>query len=149
MDKGPREAIVLGTIKAGIRSFNKISKVANIPSKELEQVLEKLESRQFIEVNEKKGFLGIKIEINITEKGEKNLENQIHELKENWKQMTQLYISGDKENLQKNIEENKNSFQQMIFFGILDMATFSMMFSMVELTMDNYISPQDMPQDIE
>jgi predicted transcriptional regulator len=149
MDEGPKEAIILATIKAGIKSFDKISKVVNIPPKELEQVLEKLESRNLIIVNEKKGFLGIKIEINITEKGEKNLENQIHELKEKWKQMIQLYKLEDKQKLQEHIDENKTSFKQMIFFGILDMSIFSRMFSMVELTMANYISPKDMPQDID
>ena len=39
--------------------------------------------------------------------------------------------------------------KQMIFFGILDMSIFSSMFSMVELSMANYISPKDMPQDID
>ena len=42
MDEGPKEVIVLGTIKAGIKSFNKISKIANTSPKELEGVLEKL-----------------------------------------------------------------------------------------------------------
>ena len=149
MDEGPKEVVVLATIKAGIKSFDKISKVANIPTKELESVLEKLESRNLITVNEKKGFLGIKIEINITEKGEKSLEDQIHELREKWKQMIQLYKLEDKEKLQQYIDENKNSFRPMIFFRILDMANFSSMFKMVELTMADYISPKDIPQDID
>jgi DNA-binding HxlR family transcriptional regulator len=149
MDEGSKEAIVLGTIKAGIKSFNKISKTANISPKELEQVLEKLESRKLIEVNEKKGFLGIKIEINITEKGGKNLDNQVNELKGKWDQMTQLYKLGDKQELQKYMDENKISFKQMIFFGILNKELFSMMSSMVGMTMTNFISPQDIPQDID
>jgi predicted transcriptional regulator len=53
MGEGPKEAIVLATIKAGIKSFDRISKVANIPPKELEQVLEKLESRNLIVVKMK------------------------------------------------------------------------------------------------
>ena len=149
MDEESKEAIVLATIKAGIKSFDKISKVANIPPKELERVLEKLESGNLIVVNEKKGFLGIKIELNITEQGEKILENQIHELKKKWKQMIQLYQLEDKQKLQQDIDENKTYFKQMIFFGILEISIFSRMFSMVELTMDNYVSPKDMPQDVD
>jgi hypothetical protein len=149
MDEGPKEVIVLGTIKAGIKSFNKISKIANTAPKELEGVLEKLESKKLIEVNEKKGFLGIKIEINITEKGEKNLDNQVNELKGKWNQMTQLYKLGDKQELQKYMDENKISFKLMIFFGILDKELFSMMSSMIGMTMTDFISPQDMPQDID
>ena len=149
MEEGPKEAIVLATIKAGIKSFDKISKVTNVPSKELEPVLEKLESRNLIIVNEKKGFLGIKIEINITEKGEKNLENQIQELKEKWNQMTQLYKLEDKEKLQQSIDENKIFFKSWIFLGILDKEIFSGMFKMVDLTITDYISPKDLPQDID
>ncbi|MDH3276672.1 MAG: winged helix-turn-helix transcriptional regulator [Nitrosopumilus sp.] len=149
MDEGPKETIVLATIKAGIKSFDKISKVANVPSKELEQVLEKLESRNLIVVNEKKGFLGIKIEINITEKGEKNLENQIQELKEKWRQMVQLYKLEDKPKLQQCIDENKIFFKSLIFFGMLDKEIFSRMFKLVDLTMTDYISSKDMPQDID
>ena len=149
MEEESKEIIVLGTIKAGIKSFDRISKVANISTNELEKVLEKLESRTLVVVNEKKGFLGIKIQINMTEKGDKYLENQIQELKERWRQMIQLYKFEDKQNLQQYIDENKIFFKPMIFFGILDMTIFSMMFNMVELTMANYISPKDMPQNID
>lgn len=149
MGEGPKGAVVLATIKAGIKSFDKISKVANIPTEELEQILEKLESRNLIAVNEKKGILGIKIEINITKKAEKTLEDQIHELREKWKQMIQLYQLEDKEKLQEFIDEHKNFFKPMIFFRILDMANFSKMFSMVELDMTDYISPKDIPQDLD
>jgi hypothetical protein len=61
--------------------------------------------------------------------------------------MIQLYKFEDKQNLQQNIGENKIFFKPMIFFRILDMTMFSMMFNMVELTMTDYISPKDMPQD--
>jgi len=147
MEEESKESIVLGTIKAGIKSFDRISKVANISTNELEKILENLESRNLIGVNEKKGFLGIKIQINITEKGEKYLENQIQELKERWRQMIQLYKFEDKQNLQQYISENKIFFKPMIFFRILDMTIFSMMFNMVELTMADFISPKDMPPD--
>ncbi|HUT06437.1 MAG TPA: hypothetical protein VMW74_07100 [Nitrosopumilaceae archaeon] len=149
MEEESKEIIVLGTIKAGIKSFDRISKVANIPTNELEKILEKLESGALIVVNEKKGFLGIKIQINITEKGEKYLENQIQELKEKWRQMIQLYKLEDKQNLQQYIDENKIFFKPMIFFGIPDRTMFSMMFNMVGLTMANYISPKDMTQDMD
>jgi hypothetical protein len=129
MEEESIESIVLGTIKAGIKSFDRISKVANISTK--------------------KGFLGIKIQINITEKGEKYLENQIQELKERWREMIQLYKSEDRQNLQQYIGENKIFIKPMIFFRILDMKIFSMMFNMAELTLADYISPKDIPQDID
>ena len=77
----------------------------------------------------------------------KELEYRIHELEGKWNQMAQLYKSGDKQKLQKYMDENKISFKEMAFFGILDMVMFSMMFSMLGMTMASFISPQDMPQD--
>ena len=61
--------------------------------------------------------------------------------------MTQLYKSGDKQKLQKHLDENKILLKEMMFFGILDMVLFSMMFSMLEMAMGSFIPPQDMPQD--
>ena len=149
MDEDPKEAIILATIKAGIKSFDKISKVANIPSKELERVLEKLESRNLVFVNERKGFLGIKIEINISNKAEKNLEKQIQELREKWMQMVKLYNLEDKQNLQQYFEKNKIFFKSWMFFGIFDKEIFPKMFKTLDLKMTDYISPKDIPQDMD
>ena len=121
--------------------------MAKIEPSELNSVLEKLESRGLIDVKEKKGLFGKKIEINATEKGAKELEYRIHELEGKWNQMAQLYKSGDKQKLQKHMDENKISFKEMAFFGVMDMVMFSMMFSMLGMTMDSFIPPQDMPQD--
>jgi hypothetical protein len=148
MDEQPKDIIVLGILKSGIKSFDKISKMAKIPPEELNQILEKLESREFIGVKEKKGLFGQKVEIFTTEKGASELANRIHELEGKWEHMTQLYKSGDKLKLQKYMDENKISFKEMMFFGVLDMLMFSMMFSMIGMSMTSFISPEDMPQDM-
>ena len=147
MDEESQDVIVLGTIKSGVKSFNKICQVAKIEPSELNSVLEKLESRGLIDVKEKKGLFGKKIEINPTEKGAKELEYRIHELEGKWNQMAQLYKSGDKQKLQKHMDENKISFKEMAFFGVMDMVMVSMMFSMLGMTMSSFIPSQDMPQD--
>ena len=147
MDEEPKDVIVLGTIKSGVKSFNKICQVAKIEPSKLNSILEKLESRGLIDVKEKSGLFGKKVEIHATEKGGKELESRIHELEGKWNQMAQLYKSGDKQKLQKYMDENKISFKEMAFFGILDMVMFSMMFSMLGMTMASFIAPQDMPQD--
>jgi len=147
MDEEPKDVIVLGTIKSGVKSFNKICQVAKVEPSELNSILEKLESRGLINLNEKSGLFGKKVEIHATEKGAKELEYRIHELEGKWNQMAQLCKSGDRQKLQKYMDENKISFKEMAFFGILDMVMFSMMFSMLGMTMASFISPQDMPQD--
>ena len=148
MDEEPKDVIVLGIIKSGIKSFDKISKMAKVSPEELNQILQKLESREFISVKEKKGLFGKKVELFTTEQGAKELEHRIHELEGKWNQMTQLYKSGDKQKLKKYMDENKISFKEMMFFGVLDMMMFSMMFSMLGMTMGNFVSTEDMPHDM-
>ena len=64
MEEEAKDLIILGAINNGARQFNKISKVTKIKPEELNNILEKLENRGFITIQEKKGWLGEKIELN-------------------------------------------------------------------------------------
>ncbi len=68
----PKDVIVLGAIKRGTSKFEKIQSAAQIDAEELNSILEKLEKRDFITVEEKKGWLGKKIVLSITEKESTN-----------------------------------------------------------------------------
>ncbi len=50
MNTEPKEIIVLGTIRAGIKKFEKIQKIRNIDPNELNSILENLENRTLIRV---------------------------------------------------------------------------------------------------
>lgn len=149
MDPEPKDVIVLGAIKSGAKKFDKIRKVTKIEPEELNSILEKLEQRGLISVNEKKGLFGNKIEIISTEKGDKELENRIHELEDRWGQMTSIYKSGDKVKLKQYMDENKLSFREFMFFGIMDMMMFSMMFSLIGMSMSDYVPAEQMPSDMD
>ena len=45
MESEPKDLIVLGAIKSGAKTFDKIRKVAKIDPEELNSILEKLEKR--------------------------------------------------------------------------------------------------------
>jgi len=141
----PKETIVLGAIQAGIKKFNKIHEITQIEPEELNSILEQLENNGFIIVIEKNGFLGRKIEIRVTEKGSKEVDNQVHELQTKWNQMSALYKTEDREKLKQYMDDNKSFFPMMIFFGVMNMMMFSMMFSMIGTTMSNYVPPENMP----
>ena len=145
----PKDVIVLGAIKSGAKKFDKIFKVSKIQPEELNSILEKLEQRGLISVSEKKGMLGKKIEIISTDKGDKELENRIHELEDKWQQMTSLYKSGDKMKLKQFMDDNKLSFREFMFFGIMDMMMFSMMFSLIGMSISDYVPVEDMPGDMD
>ena len=146
MEEEAKDLIVLGAINNGIRQFDKISKVTKIKSKELHSVLEKLEDRGFISVQEKKGLLWKKIELNVTEKGNREIEERVHELKGKWKNMRDAYETGNKQKLQQVMKDEKSFLPTMMFFGIIDIMMFSMMFSMMGMAMSSYIPAEDMSQ---
>jgi len=142
----PKDIIVLGAIQAGIKKFDKIQKITQIEPEELNSILEQLENSKFIRVVEKNGLLGKKIEIMVTEKGSKKVDNQVHELQTKWNQMSTLYKTQNKEELKQCMDDNKSFLPMMIFFGVMDMMMFSMMFSMIGMTMSNYVPTENMPE---
>ncbi len=146
MNTEPKETIVLGAIQAGIKKFDKIQKITLIEPEDLNSILEQLENSEYIRVVEKNGLLGKKIEIVLTEKGSKEVDKQVHELQTKWNQMSTLYKTRDKENLKQYMDENKSFFPMMIFFGVMDMMMFSMIFSMIGMTMSNYVPAENMPE---
>jgi len=141
-----KDIIVLGAIKAGIKKFDKIQKIRHIEPKELNSILEQLENDGFIQVGEKKGLLGIKVEIVITEKGSEEVDKQVRELKTKWNQMSTLYKTQDRENLKQYMDENRSVFPMMIFFGVMDMMMFSMMFGMIGIAMSDYVPSESIPE---
>jgi predicted transcriptional regulator len=144
----PKDVIVLGAIKKGAKKFENIQKAAQIDAEELNSILEKLEKRELITVEEKKSWLGKKIEIKITDKGSKEVEERIHELQGKWDQMSLLYKSGDKQKLKQYMDDNKSILPMMMFFGVMDMIMFSMMFSMMGMMMTDYVPAESIPSDV-
>jgi len=143
-----KDVIVLGVIKGGAKKFDKIRKQARIEPEELNQILEKLDERELIQIHEKKGFLGEKIEIFVSEKGDKELNHRIHEIETDWNQMVALYKAGDKQKLNQFMDDNRSVFPMMMFFGVMDIMMFSMMFNAIGAEMTDYVPAEDMPSDM-
>ena len=63
MDTEPKDVIVLGSIRRGKKKFSNIQNETRINPEELNSILEQLENNGFINVEEKKGLFGKKIEL--------------------------------------------------------------------------------------
>ena len=146
MEEEPKELMVLGAIKNGIKKFDKIAKTAQVEPRELNSILEKLEERGFIQVREKKGWLGTKVEITATDKGSREVEQRVHEMQERWGTMSALYKRGDKKKLKQYMDDNRSFLPMMMFFGVMDIMMFSMMFSMMGMSMSDYVPAESMPE---
>ena len=142
MQTEPKDVIVLGSIRRGKKKFSNIQNETKINPEELNVILEELENKKFIKVEESKGWLGKKIELKITDSGSNELDKKIIEIQSKWKEMQVLYQSGDKQKLQEKMEENKSFLPSMMFFGVMDMMMFSMMFSMMGVGMSDYVSQE-------
>ena len=147
MEAEPNDVIVLGSIRRGTKKFSTIQNETKISPEELNSILEKLENKNFIKVEEKKGLFGKKIELKITEKGSNELDKKIIEIQDKWKEMQSIYESGNKQKLQQKMEEDKSILPSMMFFGLMDMMMFSMMFSMMGIGMSDYVSQENIPNE--
>ena len=147
METEPKDVIVLGSIRRGTKKFSNIQNETKISPEELNSILEELENKKFITVEEKKGWFGGKIELKITEEGSNELDKKVVEIQDKWKEMQLIYESGDKQKLQQKMEENKSILPSMMFFGLMDMMMFSMMFSMMGIGMSDYVSQENIPND--
>ena len=77
MEAEPKDLIVLGAIKHGVKKFDKIQKMTKIEPEELNLILEQLEKRGFIQAVEKKGLFGMKVEITVTDKGSNEVDERV------------------------------------------------------------------------
>jgi DNA-binding PadR family transcriptional regulator len=146
MDEENKETVVLGLISRGISKFDKISRESNVEPKNLEVILQKLENSGLIKVGEKKGLLSTKIEIKPTEEGYREFEHQLKILQDKWNQLENTYKSGNKQELEQKLKEDKSFLPSMMMFGIIDMMMFSMMFSMIGANMGSFIPAEDMQE---
>ena len=144
MESEPKDVIVLGSIRRGKKKFSDIQNETKISPEELNSILEDLEKKKFIKVEESKGWFGKKIELKVTDEGSNELDKRIIEIQTKWKEMQLLYEKGDKQKLQEKMQENKSFLPSMMFFGVMDMMMFSMMFSMMGIGMSDFVSQQDM-----
>jgi len=145
MESEPKDVIVLGSIRRGKKKFSDIQNETKISPEEINLILEELENKKFINVEESKGWFGKKIELKITNEGSDELDKRIIEIQSKWKEMQLLYENGDKQKLQQKMEENKSFLPSMMFFGLMDMMMFSMMFSMMGIGMSDYVSQENIP----
>ncbi len=144
MNEENKETVVLGMISRGESKFDKISQEAKVEPKELELILQKLEKSGLIKVEEKKGWLGTKIDIKPTDDGYKEFERQLKILQDKWNGLENTYKSGNKQELEQKLKEDKSFLPSMMMFGIIDMMMFSMMFSMIGTSMGSFIPTEDM-----
>ena len=139
-NNNPHHFIVLDAIARGIKSIDKIAKAARLPKEEVELVVNDLSLQRLILKEEKKRrfFGGNKLEIKVTETGQRMLNSKKQELQQQAEQLRQWNKNGDTAQLQRymNSDNNRSWMPFMLFSGIMDILFFTSMMSMMGMALN-------------
>jgi hypothetical protein len=121
-NNNPHHFIVLDAIARGIKSIDKIAKATRLPKEEVELVVNDLSLQRLILKEEKKRrfFGGNKLEIKVTETGQRMLNSKKQELQQQAEQLRQWNKNGDTAQLQRymNSDNNRSWVPMMSMMGM-------------------------------
>ena len=139
-NNSPHHFIVLDAIARGIKSIDKIAKATRLPKEEVELIVNDLSLQRLILKEEKKRrfFGGNKLEIKVTETGQRMLSSKKQELQQQAEQLRQWNKNGDTAQLQRymNSDNNRSWVPFMLFSGIMDILFFTSMMSMMGMALN-------------
>lgn len=137
MEEEPKDVMVLTAIANGETDEKKIAKATRLTPFEVASVVERLILRGLLERVEKKGLLGTKQILNLTEKGVNELRERKYELEQKYEKMVLLAKQGDKKQLEEMVQMNRSWIPAMMFLGIIDMMFWMSMLSMMGMAMSD------------
>ena len=146
-NESPNHFMVLDAISRGMKKIDSIAKVTKLSKDEVELIVNDLNSQKLITMVVKKGFFGNKkIELYVTETGDKILDSKKQELVNKSKHLQQLYETGNKGQMQTYMDDYRMWMPMMLFSGIMNMVMFSSMMSFMGMSMSPAESAQSEAQ---
>lgn len=135
--------MVLDAISRGMKKISSISNVTKLSKNEVELIVNDLHNQRLIKVTVKKGFFGNKkIEVSISDTGNRVLDTKKQELSVKSQRLQQLYQSGDRGQMQSMMDDNRSWMPMMLFSGIMSMVMFAGMMSFMGMAMNPAESAQ-------
>ena len=126
MELDTNDLKVLGAVKKGLTTFGGIKNVMNLKKDELVKILDILDESEMIRSTTDTGLLGQKkLIIHLTDKGEQKIQEYLEVLRKKWREMLDLAIAGERDQLDQMIKENPFMVNMMVFFKVTDLPTLS------------------------
>jgi DNA-binding MarR family transcriptional regulator len=148
--QSPNHFMVLDAISRGMKKIDDIAKVTKLSKDEVELIVNDLQTQKLITKQTKKGFFGNKkIEAFATETGFKILESKKQELVSKSKYLQQLYETGNKDQMQSYMNDNRMWMPMMLFSGLINTIMFTSMMSFMGMGMNPAESVQSDAQAAE
>lgn len=136
VNESPNHFMVLDAIARGMKSVDKISKVTRLSKPEIEIIVNDLITQRLVIGTEKKGFFGgKKMELTINHTGMQVLNTKKLELEKQAQQIQQWYSSGQTQQIQSYMDNNRMWMPLMLFSGIMNIMFFMSMMSMMGMAM--------------
>ncbi len=148
--QSPNHYMVLDAVSRGMKKIDSIAKVTKLSKDEVELIVNDLQTQKLIIKQTKKGFFGNKkIEVYVTETGSKILDSKKQELVNKSKYLQQLYETGNKDQMQSYMNDNRMWMPMMLFSGLLNAVMFTSMMSFMGMSMNPSESTQSDAQAAE
>ena len=136
INESPNHFMVLDAIGRGIKTIDKIAKVARLDKAQVELIVNDLIVQRLVIRTEKKGFLGrTKVELTISHTGLQVLNAKKQELEKQWQQVQQWYNNGQTQQVQGYMDNNRMWVPMMLFSGIMNAVFFLSMMSMLGMAL--------------
>ena len=140
----PLDYVILGLIRNGMKKFQTLNKrLAKTGFMKINSSFEKLKKLGYIENHpeDKWSDRNFNPTLVMTDKGKKEVETKIEQLREEWNKLVLLYEKKDKEKLRQGMDSNRMNFPFMLLMG---MTTGMMMGNMLGM---NQMNTGDFMQD--
>jgi predicted transcriptional regulator len=136
INESPSHFIVLDAVGRGIKTIDKIAKVARLDKAQVELIVNDLIVQRLVIRTEKKSFLGrTKVELTISHTGLQVLNTKKQELEKQWQQVQQWYNNGQTQQVQGYMDNNRMWVPMMLFSGIMNAMFFMSMMSMMGMAL--------------
>ena len=136
-NESPNHFMVLDAISRGTKKIEDIAKVTKLSKDEVELIINDLQTQKLVIKQTKKGFFGNKkIEVYVADTGFKILESKKQELVNKSKYLQQLYETGNRDQMQTYMNDNRMWMPMMLFSGLINTVMFTSMMSFMGMSMN-------------
>ena len=138
----PLDYVVLGLIRNGIRKFQSLQKrLTKTGQRKVTSSFNKLRKLGYVENHPDDGWLDRNLNptLILSDKGKKEVETKIDQLKQEWNNLVLLYENKDKEKLRDGMDSNRMFFPFMMLMGITNGMMFGSMLGMNQMMMGDYM----------
>tara|TARA_B100000315_G_scaffold254680_1_gene296251 strand:- start:178 stop:777 length:600 start_codon:yes stop_codon:yes gene_type:complete len=138
----PLDYVILGLIRNGIRKFQAMqNKLTKTGQKKVTSSFNKLMKLGYVKNHPDDGWLDRNLNptLVLSDKGKKEVETKIDQLREEWNKLVLLYENKDKEKLRQGMDSNRMNFPFMMLMGLTSGMMMGNMLGMNQMNTGDYM----------